>query len=112
MIFQKIRRSISKTGLYSNNIFEDYFEGQTKPDFIQRSWSRNTVHLSKVCGWIPRRNFEGLGLPGIYKLEGLYEVPFTIFLKFLNKTFANISFILFLVVYGFWTKILKVYGFL
>ncbi|GBB92266.1 hypothetical protein RclHR1_19920002 [Rhizophagus clarus] len=46
-------------------IFKDYFEG---PD---EAWTpfknpgcRNTVHLSKVWGWIPRRNFKGLGLPG------------------------------------------------
>ncbi|GES85947.1 hypothetical protein GLOIN_2v1786037 [Rhizophagus clarus] len=44
-------------------IFEDYFEG---PDEAWTSFKdpgrQNTVHLSKVCGWIPRRNFKGLGL--------------------------------------------------
>ncbi|GBB87818.1 hypothetical protein RclHR1_01430027 [Rhizophagus clarus] len=54
-------------------IFEDYFEG---PDEAQTPFKdpgrRNTVHLSKVCGWIPRRNFEGLGLPGMLQnFEGL-----------------------------------------
>ncbi|GBB95094.1 hypothetical protein RclHR1_24750001 [Rhizophagus clarus] len=45
-------------------IFEDYFES---PDEAQTPFKdperRNTVHLSKVCSWIFRRNFEGLGLP-------------------------------------------------
>ncbi|GBC10761.1 hypothetical protein RclHR1_09890001 [Rhizophagus clarus] len=44
-------------------IFEDYFEG---PDEARTSFKdpgrQNTVHLSKVRGWIPRRNFEGLRL--------------------------------------------------
>ncbi|GBB95022.1 hypothetical protein RclHR1_24620001 [Rhizophagus clarus] len=33
---------------------------------------QNTVYLSKVRGWIPRRNFEVLGLPGMLRnFEGL-----------------------------------------
>ncbi|GBC10790.1 hypothetical protein RclHR1_09900005 [Rhizophagus clarus] len=47
-------------------IFKDYFES---PDEAQTPFKdpgrRNTVHLSKVRDWIPRRNFEGLGLPGM-----------------------------------------------
>ncbi|GET02620.1 CENP-B homolog protein 2-like [Rhizophagus clarus] len=54
-------------------IFEDYFEG---PDEAQTPFKdpgrRNTVYLLKVCGWIPRRNFEGLGLPEMLQnFEGL-----------------------------------------
>ncbi|GBB89274.1 hypothetical protein RclHR1_15970008 [Rhizophagus clarus] len=74
-------------------IFEDYFEG---PDEIldveilyisRRSAVGFLKEISKVWGFLERYE----------TLKVLYEVPFTIFLKFLNKTFANISFILFLV---------------
>ncbi|GBB93826.1 hypothetical protein RclHR1_22390001 [Rhizophagus clarus] len=54
--------------LFELIIFEDYFEGSDKArTSFKDPGCRNTVHLSKVCGWIPRRNFEGLGLPGILR---------------------------------------------
>ncbi|GBC08844.1 hypothetical protein RclHR1_08410017 [Rhizophagus clarus] len=45
-------------------IFEDYFEDEAQTPFKDPG-HQNTVHLLKVCGWIPKRNFEGLGLPGM-----------------------------------------------
>ncbi|GES93229.1 hypothetical protein RCL_jg1279.t1 [Rhizophagus clarus] len=52
MIFRRSRRSILKTGLYSKTILKVL----TKPGVY-----------SKVRGWILRRNFEGLGFPGILR---------------------------------------------
>ncbi|GBB93002.1 hypothetical protein RclHR1_20990006 [Rhizophagus clarus] len=67
-------------------IFENYFES---PDKAQTPFKdperRNTVHLSKVHGWIPRRNFKVWGFLKCYKTSK---------------------------VYNFWTKISKVYSFL
>ncbi|GBB95304.1 hypothetical protein RclHR1_25090001, partial [Rhizophagus clarus] len=45
---------------------------------------RNTIYLLKVRGWIPRRNFEGLGLPGTLRnFEGLH---------LLNEDFEGLRF--------------------
>ncbi|GBB90418.1 hypothetical protein RclHR1_17370004 [Rhizophagus clarus] len=54
-------------------IFEDYFEDLDEAQIsFKDPGRRNTVHLSKVCGWIPRRNFEGLGFPGtLQNFKGL-----------------------------------------
>ncbi|GBB83903.1 hypothetical protein RclHR1_10570001 [Rhizophagus clarus] len=64
-------------------IFEDYFEG---PDEAQTPFKdpgrQNTVHLSKVRGWISRRNFEGLGLPGMLQnFEGALRSSFYYFFE-------------------------------
>ncbi|GES84430.1 hypothetical protein RCL_jg22795.t1 [Rhizophagus clarus] len=67
--------------------FKDWtlFEG---PDEAQTPFKdpgrRNTVHLSKVRDWIPRRNFEGLGLPGMLQnFKGLW---------LLDENFENLQF--------------------
>ncbi|GBC06608.1 hypothetical protein RclHR1_06960006 [Rhizophagus clarus] len=56
-------------------IFKDYFKDPGR---------RNTVHLLKVCGWIPRRNFEDLGLFGtLQNFKGL---------QLLDKDFEGLRF--------------------
>ncbi|GBC04399.1 hypothetical protein RclHR1_05670001 [Rhizophagus clarus] len=86
MIFRRSRHSIFEDWTLFEDlvtIFEDYFEG---PDEAQTPFKdpgrRNTVHLSKVCGWIPRRNFEGLGLPGTLRnFEGALRSSFYYFFE-------------------------------
>ncbi|GBB93899.1 hypothetical protein RclHR1_02250009 [Rhizophagus clarus] len=70
-------------------IFEDYFEG---PDEAQTPFKdpgrQNTVHLLKVRSWIPRRNFEGLGLPGtLQNFEGALQS-----LQLLDEDFKGLQF--------------------
>ncbi|GBC09142.1 hypothetical protein RclHR1_08630001, partial [Rhizophagus clarus] len=64
-------------------IFEDYFEDSDEVRTPFKDPGRqNTVHLSKVCGWIPRKNFEGLGLPGtLQNFEGALRSSFYYFFE-------------------------------